>query len=50
MKLQEEEGEPGKIEIRTKDLNAAELDFQHGRIKRIENLDGLAKIEVLGFR
>lgn len=48
--VQEEEGEPGKIEIRPKDLTAEELDFQHGRIQKIENLEGLTKIEVLGFR
>jgi hypothetical protein len=51
--LQEEEeetGEPGRIEIREKDRDAEELDFQHARIRKIENLDGLSKIQVLGFR
>jgi hypothetical protein len=53
-KLQEEEeedeGEPGRIEIREKDREAEELDFQHARIRKIENLHGLSKIQVLGFR
>jgi hypothetical protein len=51
--LQEEEeeaGEPGRIEIREKDRDAEELDFQHARIRKIENLHGLSKIQVLGFR
>jgi hypothetical protein len=51
--LQEEEeeaGEPGRIEIREKDRGAEELDFQHARIRKIENLHGLSKIQVLGFR
>jgi hypothetical protein len=49
--MQEEEaGEPGRVEIRDKDRDAVELDFQHSRIRKIENLEALNKIEVLGFR
>jgi hypothetical protein len=47
---EEEAGEPGRIEIREKDRGAEELDFQHARIRKIENLHGLSKIQVLGFR
>jgi len=40
----------GRIEVSENDYNAYELDFQHCRIPKIENLQMLSRIEVLGLR
>ena len=44
------EEEPGVIEISENDKNAVELDFQHCKIAKIENLEQLSSIESLGLR
>ena len=40
----------GQIEISENDINAYELDFQHCKIPKIENLEALTRIEILGLR
>lgn len=42
--------ELGRVVVKPEEVNALELDFQHCRIPRIENLETLTKIENLGFR
>ena len=42
--------ELGKVVIKPNEVNALELDFQHCKIPKIENLEVLTKIENLGFR
>ena len=41
---------PGVINISEAEKDALDLDFQHCRIHKIENLETLTSIETLGFR
>ena len=42
--------ELGMVVIKPNEVDALELDFQHCKIPRIENLEVLTKIENIGFR
>ena len=42
--------ELGRVVIKPNEVDALELDFQHCKIPKIENLEVLTKIENLGFR
>merc|ERR1719415_482170 len=47
---EEEIVEFGQIVIKDNETDAVELDFQHCKIPKIENLETLSKIERLGLR
>ena len=42
--------ETGFVTISEEEKDAYDLDFQHSKIRKIENLESLTRIETLGFR
>ena len=46
----EDDEETGFVTVSEEDKEAYELDFQHCKIRKIENLESLTRIETLGFR